>query len=153
MVMPHTSWHDFYLGLFTRGITRLEMHYIAKKELFRWPFGFYFKYMGGAPIDRKDGANKVEAVANIFQNNPVFRLAILPEGTRKKVSNIKTGFYYIAVKASVPIIPVAFDFENKQVKIGAPHFPSGNIDHDLPILLEHFRDVKGKTATNSFDVQ
>ena len=153
MVMPHTSWHDFYLGLFTRGITRLDMHYIAKKELFRWPFGVFFRYMGGAPIDRKGSSNKVDAIAKIFETKEVFRLAILPEGTRKKVSEIKTGFYYIALKAKVPIIPVAFDFENKEVKIGQPMDPSGNLETDLPILLSHFKNVKGKVAANSFEVK
>ncbi len=52
MVMPHTSAHDFYLGIFTRGITGLEMNFVAKKELFRFPFGPYFRYMGGEPLDR-----------------------------------------------------------------------------------------------------
>lgn len=153
MVMPHTSWHDFYLGLFTRGITQLDMHYIAKKELFRRPFGFFFRYMGGAPIDRQGSSNKVDAIAKIFETKDVFRLAILPEGTRKKVSEIKTGFYFIALKAQVPIIPVAFDFENKTVKIGEPLIPGGNIETDLPKLLQHFRNIKGRNAVNSFDVQ
>jgi len=152
MVVPHTSWHDFYLGLFTRGITRLDMHYIAKKELFKWPFGVFFRYMGGTPIDRKGSSNKVDAIAKIFEEREIFRLAVLPEGTRKKVSEIKTGFYYIALKANVPIIPVAFDFENKQVKIGEPLAPSGHIDVDLPLLLHHFKNVKGKIAKNSFEV-
>ncbi len=152
MVMPHTSWHDFYLGLFTRGITRLDMHYIAKKELFRWPFGAFFRYMGGTPIDRAGSANKVDAIANIFKTKQIFRLAILPEGTRKKVSEIKTGFYFIALKANVPIVPIAFDFENKQVKIGNPLHPTGKLEHNLPILLSHFKGIKGKVAHNSFDV-
>ena len=57
MVMPHTSAHDFYLGIFTRGITGLEMNFVGKKELFRFPLGPYFKYMGGAPLDRSGGLN------------------------------------------------------------------------------------------------
>ena len=153
MVMPHTSWHDFYLGLFTRGITGLDMHYIAKKELFRKPFGIFFRYMGGTPIDRKGSSNKVDAIAKIFETRQVFRLAILPEGTRKKVSQIKTGFYFIAVKANVPIIPIAFDFANRQVKIGSPLHPTDNIEDDLPVLLNHFRNVKGRNAINSFEVK
>ena len=150
MVMPHTSWHDFYLGLFTRGITQLDMHYIAKKELFRWPLGIFFRYMGGAPIDRKGSSNKVDAIAKIFAEKDVFRLAVLPEGTRKKVHEIKTGFYYIALKAKVPIIPVAFDFGKKQVSIGNELKPSGNYDEDVIILLNHFIGVTGKVIENSF---
>lgn len=152
MVLPHTSWHDFYLGIFTRGITKLEMNYVAKKELFDSVFGFYFRYMGGEPLDRTGGLNKVDAIAAIFQKKEIFRLAVLPEGTRKKVSEIKTGFYYIAQKANVPIIPVAFDFGKKTVKIGNPFFPTGNINSDLKILENHFVGVKGKIPENGYTI-
>lgn len=144
MVLPHTSWHDFYLGMFTRGITGIEMNFIAKKELFRFPFGYYFRWMGGAPLDREGNLNKVDTIANLFKNKGEFRLAIAPEGTRKKVNELKTGFYYIALKANVPIIPIAFDFGKKEVNIGLPLFPSGNIETDITLLKKHFIGVKGK---------
>jgi 1-acyl-sn-glycerol-3-phosphate acyltransferase len=150
MVMPHTSWHDFYLGIFTRGITRLEMNFIAKKELFIFPFGFYFRWMGGAPIDRSGNLNKVDSIAAIFENHKEFRLAISPEGTRKKVTQLKSGFYYIALKANVPIITVAFDFGKKTVKIGKPFLPTANYENDLPILLNHFEGVIGKVPEYTF---
>lgn len=150
MVIPHTSWHDFYLGIFTRGITTLEMNFIGKKELFRFPFGFYFRWMGGAPIDRTGSLNKVDAIAKIFESHTVFRLAIAPEGTRKKVTELKSGFYYIAIKANVPIIPVAFDFGNKTVNIGKPFYPTLNYENDLKILLNHFDGVLGKVPENSY---
>jgi 1-acyl-sn-glycerol-3-phosphate acyltransferase len=150
MVMPHTSWHDFYLGVFTRGITSLEMNFVAKKELFAFPLGYYFKYMGGEPLDLSGGRNKVDSVAAIFDKKEIFRLAVLPEGTRKKVEEIKTGFYYIALKVKVPIIPVAFDFGKKEVNLGSPLIPSGIIEKDLPILLEHFKGVEGKVPEKGF---
>lgn len=150
MVIPHTSWHDFYLGIFTRGITRVEMNYIAKKELFSFPFGFYFRWMGGAPIDRAGNLNKVDAIAKIFETRSEFRLAIMPEGTRKKVSTLKTGFYNIALKANVPIIPVAFDFGRKTVKVGEAFYPTSNYEDDLKKLLKHFEGVLGKVPENSF---
>ena len=151
MVVPHTSWHDFYLGLFTRGITQIDMSYVAKKELFDSVFGFYFKYMGGEPLDRTGGKNKVDAIADIFKKRTVFRLAILPEGTRKKVTELKTGFYYIALKANVPIIPVAFNFGIKAVQIGTPLVATGNINQDLKNLESHFKNVKGKIAQNGYE--
>lgn len=153
MIMPHTSWHDFYLGIFTRGITGLEMNWVGKKELFRFPLESYFKYMGGAPLDRKGGLNKVETIAAIFNNKTVFRLAIAPEGTRKAVSSLKTGFYYIAMQANVPIIAVAFDFGKKEVRFGAPFYPTGNLDRDMIALGNHFVGVKGKIAANGYDVK
>jgi 1-acyl-sn-glycerol-3-phosphate acyltransferase len=150
MVMPHTSNHDFYLGIFTRGITGLEMNWVGKKELFRFPIGFYFRYMGGEPLDRSGGLNKVDSIAAIFKKKDVFRLAVAPEGTRKEVSEIKTGFYYIALKANVPIIPVAFDFGKKEVNLGKPLLPTGNIEADLAILKEHFVGVEGKFPEKGF---
>ncbi|TRX38326.1 1-acyl-sn-glycerol-3-phosphate acyltransferase [Flavobacterium restrictum] len=152
MVMPHTSNHDFYLGIFTRGITGLDMHWVGKKELFQFPFGFYFKYMGGEPLDRSGGLNKVDSIATIFQKKAVFRLAVAPEGTRKKVTEIRTGFYYIALKANVPIIPVAFDFGKKQVRLGSPMLPTGNIEADLNSLKQHFVGVAGKIPANGFQL-
>ncbi len=150
MVMPHTSWHDFYLGGFTRGIIKIPMHYIAKKELFKFPFGYYFRWMGGKPLDRTGSANKVEAVAKLFDNYNELRLAIMPEGTRKKVSELKTGFYYIAEKAKVPIIPVAFDFSRKKVCIGDPLKVSGDFANDMKILYPFFDGAIGKIPEFSF---
>ena len=150
MVMPHTSAHDFYLGIFTRGITGLEMNFVGKKELFRFPFGAYFRYMGGEPLDRSGGLNKVDSIAAIFKRREVFRLAVAPEGTRNKVTELKTGFYFIAMKANVPIIPVAFDFGKKEVNLGRPLFPSGNIDADMQILKQHYIGVKGKIPEKGY---
>jgi 1-acyl-sn-glycerol-3-phosphate acyltransferase len=153
MVLPHTSWHDFHIGLFARGIIGLEMHYVAKKELFRFPIGWYFKWMGGAPLDRSGNLNKVDAIANVFEHRDVLRMAIAPEGTRKKVNKLKSGFYFIALKAKVPIIPVGFDYGKRQVSLGQPFFPTGNIDADLKHLASHFVDVKGKIPKNGFDTK
>jgi len=150
MVMPHTSAHDFYLGVFTRGITGVEMNYVGKKELFGFPLGWYFKYMGGEPLDRSGGMNKVDSIAAIFERKEEFRLAVAPEGTRKNVNEIKTGFYYIALKANVPIIPIAFDFGKKEVKLGFPVYPIGNLELDLAILKNHFLGVKGKIPQNGY---
>lgn len=153
MVIPHTSWHDFFLGLFTRGIIGLEMHFVGKKELFVFPFGWYFSWMGGTPLDRSGGLNKVDSIASIFAQKDQFRMAIAPEGTRKKVPELKTGFYYIALKANVPIIPVAFDYEKKEVRIGEPYTPTGNIGRDLNSIMPHFKGVKGKISRYSFEYQ
>lgn len=144
IVVPHTSWHDFYVGALTRRIAGVEINYVAKKELFKWPFGWYFKWMGGAPLDRTSGQNKVEAIAKIFEDKDEFRLALAPEGTRKKVDTWKTGFYYIAVAAEVPIIPVSFDYKSKTVTINTPFYPSGDIETDVPKLRTYYEGVVGK---------
>lgn len=152
IVVPHTSWHDFYIGLFARGIIGLEMHYVAKKELFRFPFGSYFRWMGGAPLDRSSRQNTVEAIASIFKKREVFRLAIAPEGTRKKVSDWKTGFYYIALKAGVSIVPVVFDYSKKQVVLHDAYYPTGDIQQDFAQLKSNYKNVVGRIPEYSFEV-
>jgi len=151
IVVPHTSWHDFYIGLFARGVINLEMNYVAKKELFRFPFGAYFRWMGGAPLDRSGGKNIVDSIASIFDTRETFRLAIAPEGTRKKVDSWKTGFYYIAMKANVPIIPIVFDYERKEVTLKPAFYPTGNIENDFEMLAVNFAGIKGKIPENSFE--
>lgn len=150
IIVPHTSWHDFYIGLFTRGILDLDINFVAKKELFQFPFGAYFRWMGGAPLDREKNENKVDAIAKLFGQKDVLRLAIAPEGTRKKVTEWKTGFYYIAIKANVPIVTIAFDYAKKEVKVGQPFYPTGDKEADFKILEKDFVGVKGKVAENSF---
>lgn len=143
-VVPHTSWHDFYIGALARKIIRVNINYVAKKELFDSPFGWYFKWMGGEPIERSSKQNKVEQIVEIFNSHKEFRLAIAPEGTRKKVDKWKSGFYYIAHKAKVPITPVAFDYKTKTVKIGKPFYTTGTYKEDLESIRLFFKDVEGK---------
>jgi len=144
IVVPHTANFDFIIGLFARRLSQTRINYLGKKELFRWPFGWYFRWTGGVPLDRTPGQNKVEAIAEIFNKYPEFRLALAPEGTRKKVEKWKTGFYYIAKSANVPLIPVAFDYGTKTVTIHPAYYISGSIEKDLPELEAIYKDVKGK---------
>lgn len=149
-VVPHTSWHDFYIGLCTRGSLGLEINFVGKKELFVFPFGLYFKWVGGAPLNRFKNENKVDAIAKIFSQKETFRLAISPEGTRKKVTEWRTGFYYISLKAEVPIIPIGFDWKNKQVIVFPTMNPSGNKEADFNILESYFEGIEGYVPEYSF---
>ncbi|RAJ26567.1 1-acyl-sn-glycerol-3-phosphate acyltransferase [Gelidibacter algens] len=146
---PHTSWQDFYIALMMRQVIGVKSNYVAKKELFKWPFGYYFRAIGGAPLDRRPGQNKVEAIAKLFENRAEFRLALSPEGTRKKVEEWKTGFYYIAKKANVPIIMFTFDFEHKQNKISEPFYPTEDLVADFKYMRSFFDGVKGKVPKHS----
>jgi 1-acyl-sn-glycerol-3-phosphate acyltransferase len=108
------------------------------------PFGWLFRALGGYPVDRSHRHDRVEQVASIFACHDKFILALAPEGTRKKVDKLRTGFYYIAKKASVPIIPVGFDYSKKTVIVGKPFYPTDDFDRDMNQLLEFYRKAKGK---------
>jgi len=144
IALPHTSWHDFYIGVLLRKIAGVKTNFVGKKELFKWPFGYFFRSLGGSPLDRTSGQNKVEAMAELFQSKNEFRLTLAPEGTRKKVSKWKTGFYYIAKKANVPIIMFTLDFENKRNHISEPFYTTDDVEADFKFMESFFRGVVGK---------
>lgn len=150
IVVPHTHWADFFLGLLVRRVINKEINYIAKASLFKPPFGWYFKWMGGASIDRSRSSDTVAVVSEIFSSRKEFRLALSPEGTRKKVTSWKTGFYYIAKAANVPIVMVAFDFGMKQVKISAAQKPTADKEADFERYQQFFKGVTGKVPEYSF---
>ena len=149
IAIPHTSWHDFYIGILLRKVVNIRVNFIGKKELFRWPFGYYFKAVGGRPIDRTPGQNKVDDIVKLFENEQEFRLALAPEGTRKKVDQWKTGFYYIAKAAKVPIIMFTLDFKNKQNKVSDPFYPTNDIEADFAFMKSFFAGVEGKVKAYS----
>ena len=149
-VVPHTSWHDFYIGILVRNVWNAEVNFVGKKSLFKAPFGWYFRWMGGTPIDRNKSTDFVSATAKIFDEKEVFRLCLAPEGTRKKVDKLKTGFYYIAKMADVPIVMVGFDFENKQVIVAEPFKATESKKDDFKKIDTFFKGIKGKVPSNSY---
>ena len=150
IVVPHTSWFDFFIGVFFRGTYPVEINFLAKKELFKFPLGPYLKWMGGIALDRSKTENKVDAIAKIFETKDILRLSLSPEGTRKKVTQWKSGYYYIAQKANVPIIPIGFDYANKQVIVFESFIVTNDYEKDSEYLQSLFKDVKGKVAAKSF---
>lgn len=143
-VVPHTSNFDFVIGVLVRSISKQSINFVGKKELFNPLIGWFFRGMGGVPVDRSKKGNTVNAIVEQFNTRHRFRIAIAPEGTRKKVSQWKTGFYHIAHKAVIPIIPVAFDYLKKQVVIHAPFNTTGDIEKDFELLQDFYRGAVGK---------
>ena len=147
IVAPHTSNWDFLTGVFVRAIVPeiKAAKYLGKKSLFKPPLGWLFKAMGGYPVDRTKSKNQVDAVVDIFDKHEEFVIAMAPEGTRSKVEKLKSGFYYIALKANIPIVMVAFDYGKKQVVVNQPEFyPTGDFESDIEQILSFYRGIKGK---------
>jgi 1-acyl-sn-glycerol-3-phosphate acyltransferase len=152
IVVSHTSYSDFFLGLLIRKIWQEEINFIAKKSLFIGPIGWYLKKVGGAPIIRNKNSDTVSAIADIFNSKEKFRLSLSPEGTRNKVTEWKTGFYFIAKAAKVPIVMVAFDYGKKQIKISKPYFTTENQESDFQLYKSFFKGVLGRIPKKSFTV-
>ena len=141
---PHTSWKDFPIAILARNSSGEKVNFIGKNSLFKGPFGFIFRSLGGTPVDRSQSNNMVDAIVQIFENKKEFRLGISPEGTRKKVAAWKTGFYYIAKGAKVPIVMATLDFENKQIKFSEPYDTTNDKEKDFKHFHAFFKGVKGK---------
>lgn len=144
-VGPHTSNWDFMVGLAYRSLLRLHgARFLGKAELFKPPFGFVFRWLGGTPVNRTSSQNMVDVVAEIFDQHEKFVLALSPEGTRKKVDKLRTGFYFIARQAKVPIVMVGFDYKNKTVVYSEPFYPTSDQEKDFEHILSFYRPVQGR---------
>lgn len=149
IVGPHTSGWDFVIGLLFRKALRLEgARYLGKQELFKPPFGFFFRWMGGYPVNRTASHNLVDQVVRIFNANEEFGIALSPEGTRKRVESLKTGFYNIARKASVPIVMVGLDYRHKHLRISDPLTITDQPSADFENIHAFFRSIAGKYPAN-----
>jgi 1-acyl-sn-glycerol-3-phosphate acyltransferase len=143
IVAPHAQWEDFPVGLFGRASLKTKINFLGKSELFKGPFGFIFRWLGGKPVDRFSNNGMVDSVVNLFGKNDILHIALAPEGTRKAVSKLRTGFYYIALKAKVPIIMVVFDYPNKRIIAREPIYLSGNLEEDLRAIALYYNQFNG----------
>ncbi|MBI2729885.1 MAG: 1-acyl-sn-glycerol-3-phosphate acyltransferase [Sphingobacteriales bacterium] len=145
IVAPHTSWRDVVIGLMSRSVLQLKnARFLGKKELFDGPFGFFFRWMGGIPVDRSSKNNLVDQVVELFNKEDEMLLGMSPEGTRKKVERLKTGFYHIAKKANVPVIMCGFDFKKKEVIFAEPFYPGIDEPGDFKKIIDFFAPVQGR---------
>ncbi len=145
---PHTSNWDYLLGMLAITSIGVKVNVIIKKELFFWPLGFLLRKIGGISLDRSGNLSKVDALANLFKEKEELNLAITPEGTRSLSTKWKRGYYYIAVKAGVPILLTALDYKKKTGIFGKILHPTGNYEEDFKIIEDFYRGVVAKYPEN-----
>jgi 1-acyl-sn-glycerol-3-phosphate acyltransferase len=138
IVAPHTSNWDFVVGLAVDFALDLRVRFLGKDALFRPPFGWFMRWVGGIPVDRTAPEGVVDAATASFRDSPRLFLAIAPEGTRGRVDRWKTGFWRIARTAGVPIWPVALDWSRKVVRLDPPFETSEDLEADLRALQSRF---------------
>ncbi|TFU17138.1 lysophospholipid acyltransferase family protein [Thermus tengchongensis] len=140
---PHTSNWDFFVGLLALWALGIRARWLGKKELFRPPLGWLLRLLGGIPVDRSRRSNLVDQVAAIFQREEEIAILITPEGTRSQAPYWRTGFYYMALKAGVPIALGYADFRRKEVGIGGYLWPTGDIRRDFAEIRAFYQDKVG----------
>lgn len=140
---PHTSNWDFVLFLGLIFHLRANVHFMGKAELFRFPIGWFFRYCGGVPVDRKKSTGLVEQMVKVYNDSEKFILTIAPEGTRHHVVEWKRGFYHIAKGAGVPIVMAVVDGKHKEVRVGQVFQPTDDLEADMTAIQGYFTGVTG----------
>jgi 1-acyl-sn-glycerol-3-phosphate acyltransferase len=138
VVAPHTSNWDFVFGFLAYLAMRMDASWLAKQAALSGPFGRLGRRFGGIPVDRGRAGHMVETCATQFAEREGLVLVITPEGTRKKVPAWKRGYHRIALRAGVPIVPVAIDFSRRAVTFGPPVEPTADADADERRLQQFF---------------
>ena len=143
-VAPHTSNWDFVIGLLFYKSISGDPHILMKKSWFFFPLKYILKALGAVPVDRTKSTSLTTQMKTEFEQRPHFQLAIAPEGTRKKNPNWKTGFYYIAKAACVPITLAYLDYAKKIVGVIENFIPSGNVLDDIEKIKQKYTGIVGR---------
>ena len=147
---PHTSNWDLPYTLMVAFVLRLNVYWVGKASLFKWPFGPVMRWLGGIAVDRERSNNLVAASAHALQAaDGRVQLVVAPEGTRGQSPGWKTGFYYIALGAGVPILMAYLDYAQKRGGLGPTLTPSGDVQQDMETVKAFYAPVQGRHARRS----
>ncbi len=144
---PHTSNWDLPYTLMVAFSLRLNIYWMGKESIFRPPFRGVMMWLGGIPVNRAASGKLVAAsIEAIVAAAPPLQLVVPPEATRSKTRSWKTGFYYIAAGAGVPIVLAYMDYANKRSGLGPIFVPSGDIERDMEAIKAFYAPFKGRNA-------
>lgn len=150
VVIPHTSNWDFPVGIMLKYGYKMDVGFIAKSSLFKWPFAWFFKALGGIPVDRKKSRGFIESVVTVIKEREKFSTAIAPEGTRGKVKKLKSGFFHIARLADIPLVYVKFDWGNKIIHFAEPREVYETLQEELDFIDTHYKNTVGRNPDLSY---
>ena len=149
----HTSNWDFPIGILGMWALGLKASWVGKHTLFRGPLGPVFKLMGGIPVDRTIHTGFIHRIAELYKTRDEMALTIAAEGTRSRTEHWKTGFYFIAVEAGVPIALGYLDWGKKRLGVGATLYPTGDIRRDFQSIRDFYKDKSGLRPENQGPVK
>jgi 1-acyl-sn-glycerol-3-phosphate acyltransferase len=144
ILAPHTSNWDLLFILAIFYALGIKFNWFGKKEIFRWPVGGFFNWLGGVPIDRGSRQNSVQQTVEIIQSREQIIIGISPEGTRSHAKYWKTGFYHIAHQAQVPIVFAFLDYGKKIGGLGPIMNPTGDIEEDMKTIRRFYNGITAK---------
>lgn len=141
---PHTSNFDFILGILYSRAMGFRCDFLMKKEWFFWPLGILMRKLGGIPVYRSKKMSMTDQLALVARKRDTFHLCITPEGTRSRTEEWKKGFYYIAMKADLPILLYGIDFPSKTICCTKSIVPDGNLEGQIKEIKTYFKKFTGK---------
>lgn len=147
-VAPHTSNWDFVVGKLGYSSLGRQANFLIKAEWFFFPFNIFFKSLGGIPVRRERNESLTDVLAHEFEKREWMHLGITPEGTRKPVKNWKKGFYFIALKANVPILLIGLDYAKKEARTLGMFYPTGDYASDIVKIKSYYKGIQGKKPEN-----
>lgn len=150
---PHTSNFDFLIFLLIIGAFDIPARWVGKDTLFRGPAGWLLTRLGGIPVNRRSSNGFVQQMVDLFSSNPELVMAIAPEGTRSRATAWKTGFYYIATGAEVPIALCYLDASRRQAGMGPVITPCGNIQADFELIRQFYLDKTGLVPARQSQIE
>ena len=142
-VAPHTSNWDFLIAKLYYWAIGRSAGFLMKKEWFVGPVGWLFRRMGGIPVERDRRTHLTDQLAERARSALRFELAVTPEGTRSRVTTWKRGFYFIALKASLPVMLYAIDYPRKTIVCHKVLIPGGDVEADMEAIMDYYRPYHG----------
>lgn len=143
ILAPHTSNWDVFYGVLLAYSLRADAYFMAKHQMFRFPFGPIVRWLGALSIDRSKSSNTVQSIISLYDTYSNFVIALAPEGTRKKVDKWKTGFYNIAMGANIPIVMTYLNYKTKSGGVGGVLYPTGDLEADFLKMKKVYKNAYG----------
>lgn len=147
-VAPHTSNWDFIVAFAASLALGVKISFLGKHSIFVWPLKDFLQRFGGIPVERSQRHGIVPQLVDTFAREPRLLLGIAPEGTRKKVTQWKSGFWHIAKQAGVPIQLIGLDFASKTLVFGPLLIPGESFEQDYPQMRAFFAQMQPKYPQN-----
>ena len=141
---PHTSNWDFILGQLYMRAEGYKINFLMKKERFVGPLGMFFRSIGGIPVWRSKHVSMTDHLAEMARLSKTFTICITPEGTRSLNPEWKKGAYFIALKANIPLLLYGVDYEKKLIQCTKTFIPTGDVDKDMHVIKQYFKDFKAE---------
>ena len=141
---PHTSNWDFPLAMLAMAALDIRFNWVGKHSMFVFPVAGVFRKMGGIPLDRSKSSGFIDYLVSLYESSEKLAIAIAPEGTRSYTDHWKSGFYYIAKRANVPIAFGFMDYAKKHMGIGGWMMPGEDVKEDMKTIAAFYEGLKGK---------